>query len=51
VELFSRVLLSAGAEFLSRPDEAPFIHNWSRVVSAVPDVLEQILGAVEADNA
>lgn len=51
VELFSRVLISAGDEFLNRPDESPFIHNWSRVLSAVPDVFDRILGAVEADNA
>lgn len=50
VELFSRVIIAAGDEFLHRPDEAPFIHNWSRVQSAVPDIFEQIVGAVEADN-
>jgi len=51
VELFSRVISAAGEEFLNRPDEAPFIHNWSRVVSAMPDVFDRIAGAVEADNA
>ena len=51
VELFSRVVVAAGDEFLHRPDEAPFIHNWSRVVSAVPDIFDQMLGEVEADNA
>ncbi|QDV24785.1 glycosyltransferase family protein [Aureliella helgolandensis] len=51
VELFSRVIVAAGDEFLNRPDESPFIHNWSRVTSAVPDIYEQLLGAVEADNA
>lgn len=51
VELFSRVILSAGDEFLSRPDESPFISNWSRVRSAVPDIFDRIVGAVEADNA
>ncbi len=50
VELFSRVVLAAGDEFLNRPDEAPFIHNWSRVRSALPDIFDQILGAVEGDN-
>ena len=50
VELFSRVIVAAGDEFLNRPDESPFIHNWSRVNSAVPDIYDQILGAVEADN-
>ena len=51
VELFSRVVLAAGDEFLSRPDEAPFIHNWSRVRSALPDIFDRILGAVQQDNA
>lgn len=51
VELFSRVIIAAGDEFLNLPDQAPFIHNWSRVQSAVPDIFEQIVGAVEADNA
>lgn len=50
VELFSRVLIAAGDEFLNRPDESPFIHNWSRVLSAIPDIQDQICGAVEADN-
>ena len=50
VELFSRIIVAAGDEFLSRPDEAPFIHNWSRVKSALPDVFDQIVGAVSADN-
>ncbi|MGB7328636.1 MAG: glycosyl transferase [Rubripirellula sp.] len=51
VELFSRVIVAAGDEFLNRPDESPFIHNWSRVTSAVPDIYDMLLGAVEADNA
>ena len=51
VELFSRVLLAAGDEFLGRPEESPFINNWSRVLSALPDVFDRIVGAVEADNA
>ena len=51
VELFSRVLVAAGDEFLNRPDESPFIPNWSRVTSALPDIYDMLLGAVEADNA
>lgn len=50
VELFSRVLLAAGDEFLGRPEESPFINNWSRVLSALPDVFDRLVGAVEADN-
>lgn len=51
VELFSRVLLVAGDEYLRKPDESPFIHSWSRVLSAQPDILDRIIGAVETDNA
>ncbi|GAA5507474.1 glycosyl transferase [Novipirellula caenicola] len=51
VELFSRVLVAAGDDFLNRPDESPFIPNWSRVTSALPDIYDMLLGAVEADNA
>lgn len=51
VELFGRIMMEAGNEFLTRPDEAPFIHNWARVISAVPDIYDQILDAVAADNA
>jgi glucosyl-3-phosphoglycerate synthase len=51
IELFSRIVFSAGDEFLSHPDASPFTHNWSRVHSALPDVFEQIVGAVQEDNA
>ncbi|MCL4112625.1 UNVERIFIED_CONTAM: hypothetical protein GTU68_044011, partial [Idotea baltica] len=51
VELFSSIMVDAGNEFLTRPTEAPFIHNWARVTSAVPEVYERILEAVAADNA
>jgi glucosyl-3-phosphoglycerate synthase len=51
IELFSRIVLSAGEEFLNHPDAAPFTHNWSRVHSALPDVFDQIVGAVQQDNA
>ena len=50
VELFSRILIEAGEDFLNGADEAPFIHNWSRVASAVPDVFDRLLDAVAADS-
>jgi glucosyl-3-phosphoglycerate synthase len=31
--------------------ERPFIPSWNRVVSAIPDIFEQLVEAVEADNA
>ncbi|MDH3725625.1 MAG: glycosyl transferase [Thermoleophilia bacterium] len=51
VELFSQSIMRAGDQFLTNPMETPFIPSWSRVESAVPDVFERIVTAVEADNA
>ena len=50
VEMFSGALMTAGEQFLSSPMETPFMPSWSRVVSAVPDVLDRLAAAVEADN-
>lgn len=51
VELFAENIMKAGEAFLERPMERPFIPSWSRVISAIPDVLEQLRDAVEADHA
>ncbi|MAH72643.1 MAG: glycosyl transferase [Cellvibrionales bacterium TMED49] len=50
VELFSKNIMKAGEVFLERPSDRPFIASWNRVISAVPDIFEQLLSAVEADN-
>lgn len=50
VELFAHNIIEAGNHFLENPMETPFIPSWNRVVSAIPDILEQIYDAVEADN-
>lgn len=50
VELFAENIMKAGEAFLDRPMERPFIPSWSRVISAIPDVLEQLLDAVEQDH-
>jgi len=50
VELFARNIMNAGSHFLDHPMEAPFIPNWNRVVSAMPDILERFVAAVEADH-
>lgn len=50
VELFAANLVQAGAHFLENPMETPFIPAWNRVTSAVPDVLEELRNAVEADR-
>jgi glucosyl-3-phosphoglycerate synthase len=50
VELFAQNIIQAGDAFLEFPGETPFIPSWNRVVSAIPDVLEQLRDAVEKDN-
>ncbi|WP_250654844.1 glycosyl transferase [Alkalimarinus coralli] len=50
VELFTRNIVKAGNHFLERPMERPFIPSWNRVVSAIPDIFEQIKTAVELDH-
>lgn len=51
VELFAQCVTEAGERFLAHPQEVPFIPSWSRVISAVPDIMERLYDAVEADNA
>lgn len=51
VEMFASNIMKAGHHFLDNPMERPFIPSWSRVISAMPDVLERLKEAVEADHA
>lgn len=50
VEMFAGNIMEAGEQFLEKPMEQPFISSWNRVISAIPDILEQIEAAVEADR-
>ncbi len=49
VETFSGALRAAGLDFVRDPMGSPQIPNWSRVVSAMPDFLDDLAAAVEAD--
>ena len=49
VETFSSALRAAGLEFVRDPMGAPQIPNWSRVVSALPDFLDELREAVDED--
>lgn len=49
VEVMSEVIMSAGAYYLENPLESPFIPSWQRVKSALPDIFDQLLDAVELD--
>ncbi len=50
VETFARALRTAGLSFVHDPMGAPQIPNWSRVTSALPDLLDELRAAVEADR-
>lgn len=51
IDLFAGSILDAGDKYMKKPLETPFIPNWKRVFSAIPDLPEQLLEAVELDNA
>lgn len=50
VEMFARNIMTAGDQFLTNPMAKPFVPSWNRVVSAMPDVFERLVDAVELDN-
>lgn len=50
VELFAENIMKAGKHFLDNPMEQPFVPHWNRVVSAIPDIFDQFLEAVELDR-
>ncbi len=51
VETFSSALRTAGLGFVRDPMGAPQIPNWSRVTSALPELLDELRDAVEQDAA
>ncbi len=50
VEAFTKAIQIAGKDFMDDPLYSPLIPSWNRVTSAVPDFLERLRDAVEADN-
>ena len=51
VELFAGNIVEAGLTFLDNPMETPFIPNWRRVVAADPDIMDEMVKAVDQDMA
>ena len=52
IEVFAENIMQAGNDFLN-PElsmETPFMPSWKRVISAVPDIMDMLLNAVEADR-
>ncbi len=50
IEVFQQCIVEAGQAFLDNPLEAPFIPNWKRVLSAMPDFTQRLFDAVEEDR-
>ncbi len=52
VESFAESIMEAGQDFLDPKTsmDAPFMPSWKRVISAVPDIMDMLLDAVEADQ-
>jgi glucosyl-3-phosphoglycerate synthase len=50
MEAFSVSIKKAGEKTLENPLGIPLIPNWSRVISALPDIFDVLLEAVGADN-
>lgn len=49
IEMFAENVLNAGQDFLENPMETPFIPSWNRVLSALPEIQDQLIAAVDAD--
>tara|TARA_A100001015_G_scaffold299072_2_gene382664 strand:- start:2837 stop:5803 length:2967 start_codon:yes stop_codon:yes gene_type:complete len=49
VEVFAESIMRAGNEFLNQPTDTPFIPSWKRVLSAIPDIYDQLIDAVDED--
>lgn len=50
VETFAQAIRLAAESFTEDPLGTPLIPNWNRITAALPDFLEELKEAVEADN-
>lgn len=49
VEAFTQNIMLAGQTFMESPMDKPFMPSWERVISAIPDILNRLLVAVNED--
>ena len=49
VEAFAQNIMTAGKTFMEAPMDKPFMPSWERVRSAIPDILDRLLVAVDED--
>jgi glucosyl-3-phosphoglycerate synthase len=50
IELFANNIMAAGQVFLDKPNETPFVPNWSRVNAADPGIVGELRALVAADQ-
>jgi len=50
IDLFVKNVYQSGVDFLQKPDNVPVMPNWKRVLSALPDIMEEFYQLVEEDN-
>lgn len=50
VATFARSLRKAAEDFIENPLGLPVMPNWNRVLAAIPDFFELLLGAVDTDS-
>ncbi len=50
IEAFTQAVQTAGLDFLKDPLYSPLIPSWNRVISALPDCLDDIRSVVEEEN-
>ena len=50
VDMFAKNIYKAGIDYLDYPYQIPFMPSWKRVISALPDVMDEFYEIVEQDN-
>ena len=50
IDLFAKNIYNAGEIFLSKPMRSPSVPSWKRIMSAMPNFIDQFYEAVELDN-
>ena len=49
IEVFQQSIVEAGETFAANPLEAPFIPNWKRILSAMPEFNQRLMEEVAKD--
>lgn len=51
VDMFAKNIYKAGIDYLEYPYQIPFMPSWKRVISALPEVMDEFCSIVEEENA